>query len=86
MLCEFAVRAQALGPGTTDTFEFPMTQSDIADATGLTSVHVNRTLRRLRDSGAFEQDRHVARIRDWTQLKSIAGFDPGYLHGLGIAA
>ena len=42
MLCEFAVRREAAGLGSPERFELPMTQNHIADATGLTPIHVNR--------------------------------------------
>ena len=80
MLCEFACRRQAAGLGEPQGFEFPMTQHEIADATGLTSVHVNRTLQLLRQDGALAGDRGVIAIRDFEALRRIAGFDPLYLH------
>lgn len=80
MLCEFAARGQAVGLGSPEGFELPMTQEDIADATGLTSVHVNRTLRSLREDGVIEQDRRHLTVQNWPRLRQIAGFDEAYLH------
>lgn len=80
MLCEFAARCQAAGLGDADRFELPMTQEQIGDATGLTSVHVNRMLRALRDEGAIARTGRQVRITDWTLLRAIADFDPAYLH------
>ena len=86
MLCEFAARGQAVGLGSPEGFELPMTQEEIGDATGLTSVHVNRTLRALRDEGVIEQDRKHLTVRNWPRLRQIAGFDAAYLHGAALAA
>lgn len=81
MLCEFAARGQAVGLCTGKGFELPMTQEQIGDATGLTSVHVNRTMRALRDEGVISQEgRHIF-VADWQRLRKIAGFEPDYLHG-----
>ena len=86
MLCEFAARGQAVGLGSPEGFELPMTQEEIADATGLTSVHVNRTLRVLREEGVIEQERRHLTVRNWPRLRQIAGFDSAYLHGAAEAA
>lgn len=80
MLCEFACRRQSAGLGDPQGFEFPMTQHEIADATGLTSVHVNRTVQLLKQDGALAGDRGKITIRDFDRLQRIAGFDPLYLH------
>jgi CRP-like cAMP-binding protein len=80
MLCEFAARCEAAGLGTADHFPLPMTQEQIGDATGLTSVHVNRMLRDLEQDGAISRTGRVALINDWARLKSIANFDSAYLH------
>ncbi|MEA3002590.1 MAG: hypothetical protein QOH81_1378 [Sphingomonadales bacterium] len=80
MLCEFAARGAKAGLGPPERFELPMTQTDIADATGLTPVHVNRMLRRLRDEGLIAQDRREVRIVDWGRLREVADFNPAYLH------
>jgi CRP-like cAMP-binding protein len=86
MLCEFAVRCRAVGLGSPEGFELPMTQEEIADATGLTSVHINRTLRGLREEGVIEQERRHLIVRNWPRLRQIAGFDPNYLHGAAAEA
>jgi CRP-like cAMP-binding protein len=80
MLCEFVARCHAAGLGKTDSFELPFTQEQIADATGLTTVHVNRTLKILDNEGAILRDRNHLKIVDWSLLTAIAGFDPAYLH------
>jgi CRP-like cAMP-binding protein len=80
MLCEFAARCETAGLGSVHSFELPMTQEQIADATGLTSVHVNRMLRALEADGAIARDRRHIRIADWNHMREIADFDPAYLH------
>jgi CRP-like cAMP-binding protein len=80
MLCEFATRCEAAGLGDANCFELPMTQEQIGDATGLTSVHVNRMLKVLRDEGAIARSGRQVRITDWERLRAIADFDPDYLH------
>ncbi|TPG18874.1 Crp/Fnr family transcriptional regulator [Sphingomonas koreensis] len=83
MLCEFAARREAAGLGSPDCFELPMTQEQIADATGLTSVHVNRMLRSLGARGVILRDKREVRITDWGRMRRVAGFDPSYLHLAG---
>ena len=80
MLCEFALRRQAAGLGTPERFELPMTQEHIADATGLTAVHVNRMLMSLTNDGIIERDKREIRIADWDRMRRAADFQPGYLH------
>ena len=80
MLCEFAARCEAAGLGTAENFPLPMTQEQIADATGLTAIHVNRMLRDLDEDGAISRNGRDVRITDWKRLRRIADFDPAYLH------
>lgn len=80
MLCEFAARCTAAGLGSPERFELPMTQEEIADATGLTSVHVNRMLRILDEEKVIDRAGRVIRISDWNHMLHIADFDPAYLH------
>jgi CRP-like cAMP-binding protein len=80
MICEFVARCEAAGLGTAQGFELPMTQQQIADATGMTTVHVNRTLRALDNDHALSRSGNLFRIHDWGQLCAIGDFDPAYLH------
>ncbi len=57
------------------TIELPLTQEHIADALGLTAVHVNRMLRGLREDGLIEVERHKLHVVDPDRLADIAGFD-----------
>ena len=57
-----------------------MTQEDIADATGLTPIHVNRMLQALSADGMLFRDKRHVHILDWARMRRVADFDPGYLH------
>ena len=81
VLCEFALRLKLAGLGEQEGYTLPMTQEQLGDATGLTSVHVNRTLK------ALESDQLIRRlspraitIGDWKKLAATGDFDPRYLH------
>jgi CRP-like cAMP-binding protein len=78
LLCEMAVRLKASTAEGRVTFPLRMTQEQLADATGLTPVHVNRCLTALRDIGVTFRASTV-RIEDWTELVNAADFDPSYL-------
>ena len=60
-------------------FDFPLTQEQLVDATGITPVHVNRSLRRLRELKLVTICRKRVDIHDWDGLVSLSGFDPDYL-------
>ena len=77
--CEVLTRLQAVGLAQTDSFDFPMTQSDLGDVLGLSAVHVNRTLQELRKAKLIVfTDKHV-KVPDFERLKALAQFTPGYL-------
>ena len=81
ILCEFAIRLRLAGLGENNRYEMPMTQEQLADATGMTSVHVNRTLRGLEEEGLVERPHPRAIwIGDWRRLAEVGDFDTGYLH------
>lgn len=80
MLCEFAVRREQAGLGSPERFELPMTQEQIGDATGLTSVHVNRMLAELRNEGVIVHNKREVEIADWGRMCRVAEFDSAYLH------
>jgi CRP-like cAMP-binding protein len=81
LLCEFALKLDAIGLGKKLNYELPMTQEQLADATGLTSVHVNRMLQALVSEGLIERvtSRSVL-IGDWQRLAQAGDFDRSYLH------
>lgn len=61
-------------------FRLPLTQVDLAECVGLTPVHVNRTLKALREQGAADMQRGRVRILDLARLHAIAEFNPAYLY------
>jgi CRP-like cAMP-binding protein len=85
-LCEVTYRLQLSGSGIRNEFEFPLTQRELADLLGLSSVHVNRTLQALRGKGLIELSHQRLKVRDRDGLYEIAEFDPRYLDGLGFPA
>lgn len=81
LLCEFSLRLKVAGIGEHTNYELPMTQDQLADATGLTSVHVNRTLRGLELDGLIERrNPRVIEIGDWRKLADTGDFNSAYLH------
>jgi CRP-like cAMP-binding protein len=80
ILCELFVRMRLVGLADEDGYPLPLTQTDVADATGLTSVHVNRMLRRLRNDELCTFRNARVTIHDWDRLQRLAEFDPSYLH------
>lgn len=79
ILCEMMLRYRVNGDVSGNRFPFPITQADMADALGLTPIHLNRVLQRLKEEGLATKDRGTVTIHDWDQLVEIATFDPGYL-------
>lgn len=80
LFCEVFVRMQALGLAEQESFRLPMTQSELADACGLSSVHVNRVLQKLRRDGLIVSTGDVHAIADWEGLRVAGDFDELYLH------
>jgi CRP-like cAMP-binding protein len=80
MLCEFALRLEVAGLGLRHSYELPMTQEQLADALGLTSVHTNRTLMALAGDGLITRTQRAVRIDDWPRLAEAGDFDSAYLH------
>jgi CRP-like cAMP-binding protein len=84
-LCEVSYRLQLNGRHDLDAVEFPLTQSELADVLGLSTVHVNRVLQELRSHGLIELGRNRLMIRNKAGLYEIAEFDPGYLQSVQLA-
>lgn len=80
ILCEFSKRVELAGLRSEEGFQFPMTQEQLGEATGLTTVHVNRTLKALERDGLIERARRLIHIPDWQRLRTVAGFSAVYLH------
>jgi CRP-like cAMP-binding protein len=80
VLCEFAVRLGASGVDQSHAYDLPMTQEQLADATGLTPVHVNRVLKSLNKDNLVQRDRRQIKILNWSALREAADFNDRYLH------
>ena len=80
LLCEFSLRLEAAGLGKHDNYTLPMTQEQLADCTGLTAVHVNRTLREMDREGIIIRTSRSVRVQDWKQLAAVGDFRSNYLH------
>lgn len=80
LLYEMLVRYRVVEQTKDDTFDFPITQTDLADATGLTPSHVNRVLQRFRDDGLIELRSRSLTIANAPRLKEIGQFNANYLH------
>jgi CRP-like cAMP-binding protein len=80
LLVELFLRLRAVKLTQGDSCDLPLTQTDIADATGLTAVHVNRTLQELRRDGLIELEKRRLRIPDLERLMDAAMFNTNYLH------
>lgn len=80
LFVELYLRLRTVGLTHNDTCDFPLTQTDLAEATGLTSVHVNRMLQDLRRDGLIELERKQLRIPDLERLMEVSMFNPNYLH------
>jgi CRP-like cAMP-binding protein len=80
LIYEMLLRMRAFSVVDDDNFEFPITQSDLADATGLTPVHVNRMLQDLREQGLIATEGKRWTVLDLAGLRKVAQFDANYLH------
>lgn len=79
LLCEIRYRLAGCGDPCPDSFAFPLTQEQLGMALGLTSVHVNRVLRDLRELGCIHVSKRIITICDPDELRRIGKFDPSYL-------
>lgn len=77
--CELEARLRAVGLSDGKTFVLPMTQADLGETCGMTSVHMNRMLRELKDRGLLAMHRQTVTILDHPQLARLSEFDPAYL-------
>ena len=78
--CEMHLRMKIIGGVTDDTFELPVSQSQLADTVGLSLVHVNKSLKVLREEGAVVfRNGHIV-IMDIALLQKLGGFKSNYLH------
>ena len=78
--CEILIRIAEAPIEDGFSVPFPLTQSDLADLTGLSSVHVNRTLQALRLGNLLKLADRRLEVLDWNSLERAADFNPAYLH------
>ncbi len=80
---ELWYRLRMVDLGQESSFQTPLTQIHLASICGISTIHVSRTLRDLRDGGVVDFQRGQITISDGDKLKSIARFDPAYLYSEG---
>lgn len=80
LIYEMLVRYRVVGETNDGAMPWPITQDELADATGLSVLHVNRTLKQLRDDGLIEFNRRQLTVREPDRLREVARFNPNYLH------
>lgn len=80
LFCEMWLRMEQVGLVTGQEIFLPLTQEQLGDTIGLTKVHVNRVIQRMRSEGLISLTDKTLTIHDAGRLREIAGFDPNYLH------
>ena len=78
--CELFLRLESVGRTQDHSYELPITQTELADAFGLSAVHMNRVLQDLRGEELISWQSKTLVIHDWERLQQVAQFDPVYLH------
>ena len=80
VLCELAVRLDSNGLTGDMGYHLPMTQAELADALGLTPVHLNRVIRSLETEGLINRSKRELSFPDWERMRDMADFNDRYLH------
>lgn len=80
LICELYMRLSVVRLVTDQSFYFPLSQAVVADALGLSVVHVNKTLQKLRSDNVVTWTDRMITVLNWEKLTEIAEFDPSYLH------
>ena len=86
LFCEMLLRSKAVGLSSDNSFELPLTQEELGDTIGLSGVHMNRTLQKLRNDGLITSQGKRLVINDLARLMEFADFDPIYLHQISAGA
>jgi len=81
--CELQARLALIGRASHRALRVPFTQQDLADMCGVSAVHANRAVGKLRDLDLAEIRRGTLYTKDWDKLREFAQFDPSYLYGDG---
>lgn len=79
LLCELHLRLDSVGMTAGGGFLAPLTQVDVADALGMSSVHVSRILKDLRDDGLVRGKSRTVNLPNLREIHRFARFSPGYL-------
>ena len=80
LICELFLRLRIVDQAEGDTIQIPITQAELGDALGLSTVHVNRVLQNLRGEGLVRWQGNALTILDWERLQQVAEFTPTYLN------
>ncbi len=80
LICELYIRLKVIGAADDSGFVLPITQVELADALGISSVHVNRVLQEMRDEQLVVWKGARVDIVNWEKLSEAAEFDTRYLH------
>lgn len=80
LFCELFIRLRGVGLVNGRSCEFPVTQEQLGEATGISTVHVNRTLQEMREAGLIELRGKTLTVPDLEALKTAAMFNDNYLH------
>ena len=80
LLCELVVKYRAVGLSQDHAIDLPLTQTEIGDALGVSTVHANRVIQELRANGLLTWVKRRLEVEDWEGLKVAGDFDPTYLH------
>lgn len=84
LLAEFRFRLAVVGLATEHGYDLPVSQIDLSECMGLTPVHVNRSLRRLREDGIATFRTGRVEIHDLARLETVGEFDPAYLYPTAV--
>ena len=80
LFCDMLLRSEDVGLGRDGTCPFPVTQTDLSEMTAMSAVHVNRTLKALRERGLITIGQGSLTLHNWPGLVELAEFRPDYLH------
>jgi CRP-like cAMP-binding protein len=80
LICELYLRLKLVGRAEGDTVQLPITQAELGDTLGISTVHVNRVVQELRSQSLITWRGERLTIDNWDGLRKAAEFDPTYLH------
>ena len=80
LFCELCWRLDVIGLVDDASYDFPLTQREVAECLGLTVVHANRTIQELRRRGLVSLEGRRVKLLDRARLEALAEFDPRYLN------